>query len=219
MAEQITLRLEHRTVLGKQVKALRRAGITPVHLYGRGIASRSLQAPSSELLKVLARAGRNTPITVTIAGSHTSDLAMVRDVQREPVNRTPLHVDLLRVDLEQLITVEVRLVLKGDSPGARLAGGSVAQRMYYLEVEARPLDLPHQLEVDLAGLAEANSVLRAGDVPLPSNVALVTNPEAIVAAIEVAREEVVEEAAVAEEGAAEPEVIRPARAEEEEEEK
>jgi large subunit ribosomal protein L25 len=145
---------------------------------------------------------------------------MVRDVQREPVNRTPLHVDLLRVDLEQLITVEVRLVLKGDSPGARLAGGSVVQRMYSLEVEARPLDLPHQLEVDLAGLAEANSVLRAGDVPLPSNVALVTNPEAIVAAIEVAREEVVEGAAVAEEAAAaEPEVIRPARAEEEEEEK
>jgi hypothetical protein len=55
-------------------------------------------------------------------------------------------------------------------------------------------------------------------VPLPSNVALVTNPEAIVAAIEVAREEVVEEAPVAEEGAAEPEVIRPARAEEEGEE-
>lgn len=219
MAEQITLRLEPRTVLGKKVKQLRRAGVTPVHLYGPGIPSRPLQGPSADLVRVLARAGRNTPILLTVAGSDTTDLAMVRDIQWEPVRREPLHVDLLRVEATQVISAEVPLVFKGQSPAAQQVNGTVAQRLYRVEVEARPMDLPREIEVDLALLTDPEAALRVGDVALPPNVALLTAPEVIVATIEVARAEEVEVAAEeAAPTAAEPEVIRPTRAEEEAEE-
>lgn len=218
MTEQITLRLEPRTVLGKKVKQLRRAGVTPVHLYGPGIPSQPLQGPSADLVRVLARAGRNTPILLTVAGSNTTDLAMVRNIQWEPVRREPLHVDLLRVEATQIISAEVPLVFKGQSPAAQQVNGMVAQRLYRVEVAARPMDLPRELEVDLTLLTDPEAALRAGDVALPPNVALVTAPEVIVATIEVAREEEApaEEAEeVAAAPSAEPEVIRPTRAEEE----
>ena len=206
MTEQITLRLEPRTVLGKKVKQLRRAGITPVHLYGPGIDSQSLQCPNRELLHVLTRAGRNTPISLAIEGREGEDLALVRHVHREPVRGELLHVDFLRVDVAQRISAEVPLVLVGESEGAREVRGAVVQRLYRLQVEALPLDIPHELEIDASLLTEAESVIRAQDIPLPSNVTLRTDPEAMVAGIEVARvEEAVaeEEAEVQEAGPAE----------------
>ena len=216
MAEQISLRLEPRSVLGKKVKRLREAGVTPVHLYGPGIPSQALQGQRGELVRVLARAGRNVPVALTVPGQREPDLAMVRHIQWDPVRGDLVHVDFLRVEMAQIISAEIPLVFKGESPGARAASGTVVQRLHHVEVEARPLDLPRELEVDLSLLTEPDGMLRVGDVTLPPNVSLVTDPEVIVATIEVARAEVeaaAEEAAQAEE----PEVIRPVREEKEEE--
>lgn len=190
MADQIRLILEPRRVLGKKVKQLRRAGFTPVHLYGPGIDSQSLQCSNRELLATLTRAGRNTPIAISIEGSDDENLALVRDIHWEPVRGDLLHVDFLRVDVAQRISAEVPLTLVGESEGAREARGAVVQRLYSLQIEALPLSIPQEMQVDVSLLNEPESVIRARDIELPADVTLLTDPETMVAGIDVARGQV-----------------------------
>ena len=202
MREQISLELEPRSMLGKKVRRLRREGVTPVHLYGLQKEPLALQCASATLQKVVAEAGRNAPVFVTVRGDSEGQLAFIREIQREPLKGAVLHVDLLRVEMAQRVTAEVPLVLSGESLGARLVGGSVVQALYSVQVEALPLDIPRELEVDLSVMSEPDSVLRSGDLELPANVSLITAADTLVARVEAAR---VEEVAPKEEeeGAAE----------------
>ena len=195
MTDMITLKLQPRSTLGKKVKRLRRAGIVPVHLYGPGIASRSLQCQGPELIKALTKAGRNTPISITIEGEGDEYLAFVREIQWDPIRSTLFHVDFLRAEATQRVSAEVPVVLTGQSPGARESSGTVVQQLRSLTVEALPLGMPQDIRVDLSSLTQPDSVMRAGDIPLPSDTTLLNDPTEVVARIEVARvEAVVEEA-------------------------
>ena len=202
MADRITLTLEPRTTTGKKVKLLRQAGIIPVHLYGSGIDSRTLQCQRPTLIRVLARAGGNTPVTITVEGATDEHLAFVREVQWDPIRGDLVHVDFLRTEATQRISAEVPVTFIGDSPGARLANGSVVQQLRSIVVEALPLDMPGELVVDLALLTEPDSIVRAGDLSLPDGTTLITNADGVVARIEVAR---VEEEVFGEEAPAEAE--------------
>lgn len=200
MADRITLELQPRETLGKKVKRLRQEGIIPVHLYGPGISPKSLQCQSTTLIKAIKEAGGNIPIAVTVEGDKEQHLAFVRELQWDPVKTVLFHVDLLRAEATQRVSADVPVVMVGDSPGARAIGGTVVQQRYAVTIEALPLDMPQSLEVDMASMTEANSVLRVGDIKLPSEATLLTEPDAMVARIEVARAEEAEKEA---EGAAE----------------
>ena len=201
MADRIALVLQPRTTLGKKVKALRRAGTVPVHLYGPAIASRPLQCQSQELIKVVAQAGGHTPISVTVEGEKEEHLAFVREIQWDPIRGNLFHVDLLRAEATQRLSADVPVVMTGKSPGAREVG-TVVQLLYSVTVEALPLDMPPELSVDLSSMVQPDAVVRVGDMAVPSNVSLLTDPEAVVARIELPKE-IEEEAEVVEGKAAE----------------
>ncbi len=90
-----SVQLETRIILGKKVKALRRAGIVPVHLYGRGIESRALQCNARTLLQAISRAGGEygQPLRVAIAGE-SNEYTAAAEIQWEPRTGDVLHVDL-----------------------------------------------------------------------------------------------------------------------------
>ena len=194
MADRITLVLEPRTTTGKKVKRLRQAGTIPVHLYGAGIASRTLQCQRPTLVRVLALAGGNTPVTVTIEGDDDEHLAFVREVQWDPIRGDLVHVDFLRTEATQRVSAEVPITFAGDSPGARLASGIVVQQLRSAVVEALPLDMPAELVVDLSTLTEPDGILRAGDIVMPEDTTLISDADGVVARIEVAAGEVAEAA-------------------------
>ena len=198
MADRISLTLQQRTTIGKKVKRLRRGGTVPVHLYGPGIASRPFQYPSQELMKVLAEAGRNTPVSVSIEGESGEHLTFVREIQWDPINGQIFHVDFLRAEATQRMSAEVPIVLAGDSPGATQASGIVVQLLRSIAVEALPLDMPQDIRIDLSTLTEPDSSIRAGDITLPSGTTLLTDPDALLVRIEIVRPDVAEEAAVEE---------------------
>jgi large subunit ribosomal protein L25 len=204
VADRITLTLEPRTTTGKKVKRLRQAGTIPVHLYGSGIASRTLQCQRPTLVRVLTLAGGNTPVTVTIEGDDDEHLAFVREVQWDPIRGDLVHVDFLRAEATQRVSAEVPITLTGDSPGARLANGIVVQQLRSVVVEALPLDMPAELVVDLAMLTEPDGVVRAGDLVMPEDTTLISDADGVVVRIEVAAAaegpEVREEAPAEEEG-------------------
>ena len=197
MADRITLTLQPRDTIGKKVKALRHAGIVPVHLYGPGITSQPLQCEGQELIRVLTQAGGNTPVSVTVAGKTDEHLAFVRETQWDPIRGELLHVDFLRAEATQRLSAEVPIVLFGESPGARAVFGSVMQQLHSATIEALPLDMPADIRIDLSTLAQPDHVIRTGDIPLPAGATLVNDPEEMVARIEVARAEVEEGAAPA----------------------
>ena len=183
----VQLELQPRELLGKKVGRLRRAGIIPVHLYGPSIEPRALQCAGPQLIQALSRAGASSPINVSIEGESGSHVAFAREIQWDPRRDSVLHVDLMAVDVSRPVTAQVTVTLAGDAPGASRTGGSVIQQLQSVEVSALPLEMPAQIEVDLAVMTDPNSVVRAGDLSLPSGVTLLTDTEEVVSRIDVLR--------------------------------
>ena len=198
--QAIKLELEPREMLGKKVKQLRKAGIIPVHLYGPGVESRPLQCNAPKLIQVLAQSGGNLPIQITVHGEEGDQLAFAREIQWDAKRDDLLHVDLLVAEATRRVSAQVPVVLVGESSGAKMSGGTIMHQLRQIDVEALPLEMPGQFEVDLSVLTEPDGVLRAGDITLPANVTMLTDSEEVMVRIEALRVEV-EEPVEAEEGA------------------
>ncbi|MCH7736409.1 MAG: 50S ribosomal protein L25 [Chloroflexi bacterium] len=186
----VQIELEPRELMGKKVGRLRRAGIVPVHLYGPGMEPRALQCQTSRLIKVLAMAGGATPIHITIQGESGNHLAFAREIQWDPRHDDLLHVDLLAADVSRPVTAQVPLVLIGDSAGARAVSGTVMHQLRTLDIQALPLEMPSQIEVDISVMEEPESVIRVSNIQIPENATLLTDVEELVVRIELPRVEV-----------------------------
>jgi large subunit ribosomal protein L25 len=212
---EITLNTTLRSVVGKQVKALRRAGQVPIVLYGRSIEPMLLQAEAKELMRVLRRAGFSRLISVNTNGD--SRMALAREVQREPVSGALLHLDLLAVSMTESITIEVPVVLEGESPAVRQGLGVVMTGLTEIEIEALPGDLIDRIRIDLSRLKEVGDQITVADLVVPDTITVLSDADEMVARITYATIEKEEEAPAGEE-AAEPEVIAKGKAEEDEDE-
>ena len=179
------LQATQRTVLGKKVKALRRQGATPAHLFGRDLASQALQVASLDLQRLLRTAGRNALVDLTVqeGGKHkdSSYKVMVRDVQHNPVTGEVLHVDLYRVLLTERMEVEVPVVLVGIAPAIDRNQGTLVQSARAIRVEGLPGTLPSVVEVDISGLEEAHQAVHAKDIALPAGTSLASDPDLVIA--------------------------------------
>ena len=199
--DEVRLEADQRVALGKKVGALRRAGITPIHVYGRGEDSLSLQADTYDLVRTLGVVGQTSPLTLTVG--RAEHFVMVQHVHRHPVSERLLHVDLLRVSRSERVHASVPLHFEGESQGAREDGASLSEMVHSIEVEALPTDIPHEFTIDLSLLATPDSVIRAGDIELPPGVTLLSDPTtSIVHVVQHAAEAVEADAEGAEEGAA-----------------
>ena len=187
MPESPNLTLQSRTIFGKAVKNLRRAGFVPVHLYGPGIDPSGLQCAAPELIRVLTESGTNTPINIQIDGEGDIYLAFVREIQWDPVSGNLVHVDFLRAQLDRPVTASVPIVLEGDSPGAKESQGTPVQHLYSIDIEALPLEMPSSVTVDLSTLVNPDSETRARDIVLPPGALLMTDANELVVRIEALR--------------------------------
>ena len=183
MAQMQTLKLLPREVTGKKVKQLRLNGITPVHLYGGAEDSAALQVQSSDLRRLLLNVGGNVPITIEVEGTEGGDICFVREVQRHPVSDEVIHVDFLRVDTDQKVTAEVPIILDGEAPAVRNLGGTLAQPMQSLSVEAFPLDMPASLHVSISSLEGFEDAVRISDLVLGEGVATSVAPSEMIARV------------------------------------
>ena len=179
--DQITVEAQQRTALGKKTGALRRAGITPIHLYGSTMESLTLQADTPSLVHALNDAGFTTPLTVKVGSDE--HFAVVKQIQKHPVTDRVLHVGLFAISRTERIHASVPLLFEGEALAAREEGAQLAEDLHEIMIEAVALEMPHSLTVDLSPLTTLDSVIHAADVSLPLNVTLVTDPTAIVARI------------------------------------
>ena len=217
--EQIELSVQPRSVKGKQVKALRRAGYIPAVLYSRRDEPVILQANGRELMRVLMRAGSSRLIKLSVEGKADSPMALVREVQREPIKGDVLHVDFLGVSMTEKITVEVPIRYEGASPAVTRNEGVLIHSLDEVEIECLPGDLIDGIAIDLSRLEKVGDVIRVSDLTVPATIKILADLEAPVVRVSYLAGEEVEAPAGTEAVAAEPEVIKKGKAEEEEEAK
>lgn len=171
--DSITLNVDVRTTLGKKNRALRRQGITPIHMYGLNKDSVSLQVSDGDLRNALKAAGRTTPVTLKVAGGEET-VTIVREIARHAVDGDIQHVDFQRVDVQQEVETPVPVTLTGqeDAPGTAGGAGVVTQGAFEILVRAKPFDVPNEIVVDCSGLMEIDSAILAGELKLPNGVSL-----------------------------------------------
>lgn len=217
--EKEVLKATKRTVTGKQVRALRRAGQIPAVIYGHHVEPVVISLESHDATLALSRLSSSTLITIDVEGTEYPTL--VREKQRDYIRNVLTHVDFLAVSLKEKLRAEVSIELTGISPAVKDLNAILVNGLTTLTVECLPTDLPEKFVVDISGLAVIGNGIHVRDVPAPENVKIMDDPdEMIVVATAPAKEEVAEVAVVApvegEEG--EPEVIEKGKKEEEEEE-
>lgn len=169
MGDKVTLKLEERTVHGKKVSSLRREGLVPAVVYGPGIEPISVQVANNVLAKAYAQAGKHAPVHLTIGSK--KKIAMIKDIDHDPVKRSIKHVSFHAVKASDPVTAEVPIQLVGEGESeAEKAGLIVLQALDKIEVKALPMDLPDAVEVSIVHLKEAGEKVTLADAKLPEGV-------------------------------------------------
>jgi large subunit ribosomal protein L25 len=193
-SKQLELTAQRRTVQGKQVNQLRREGWVPGVMYGHGFEPVSLQFEERKLGRLLAHVSGSQLISVQVADQKEPEMALLRDVQRDVIKGTILHVDFYRVQMTERLTAEIPLAIVGESPVIRQHEGILLQGISAIEVECLPGDLVDEIAVDLSDLKEIGQGVYVRDLAIPSGIDVLTDPdEMIVRIVALAEEEVIEE--------------------------
>lgn len=218
MADRIKLELESRSLTGKKVNRLRREGLLPATVYGKGVGPFTVQLNGRTFSDAYRRAGKTSLVDITIPGQQAQS-AFIHSIQRHPVTRSILHADFLVVDLLIEITVDVPIHVVGESELVNRGDAILNQPLTALSVRALPTDLPHAIEVDISGLDSIDKTIHVRDIPPLAKGMILTPEDELIVSLTPARVEEEEEVAVEEEAeAAEPELVREQREEEEGEE-
>ncbi len=193
--EKVVLKAEKRNVVGKQVKALRRAGKLPGVIYGRHVEpiAISLEAHSTGL--AMTKLTSSSLVTIKLDG--TEYPALVRDRQRDYIKGNLTHVDFLAVDLNEKIRTMVGLHFIGVSSAVKDYNGVLVHNLEQLEVECLPTDLPERIDIDISVLKQIGDGIRVHDIAISDKVTILTDGDEMVAVVTLAKEEATEDATVA----------------------
>jgi large subunit ribosomal protein L25 len=184
--ERVALNAQQREGQGKgEARALRRAGLVPAIVYGRGLESRAVAVESNALTAALhTQAGLNVLIDLSVANGGAAvepTTVIVKATQRDIFRHNLIHVDFHAISLTDTIEMHVPVILTGTAKGVA-EGGVVEQHLRDVLVECLPTQVPDRIEVDVTELLVGRS-LHASDLVVPEGVKLVTAPEQVVVAV------------------------------------
>jgi large subunit ribosomal protein L25 len=181
--ERVHLEVQERERRGtRESRRLRREGMIPGVLYGRGNKPHAICVPERELRRVLTgTAGLHAILDVVLAGQSSTHSSILKDYQVDPIRGKIEHFDLQEVRLDQAIQTSVVVELVGESAGTK-AGGALSQVMREVRVEALPLEVPERLELDVSAM-EIGDTLRLSDLRTPEGVTLLDDPDTVLATV------------------------------------
>jgi len=176
--------------ISKNTNTLRREGVIPAVIYGRGEDSTPIALNRKEFDKVFKKAGEST--VIKLSGLGTDKDVLIHDVDTHPVTGETLHADFYAIQKGQKVTVSVPLEFEGVSPAVKDLGGILTKVMHELEVECEPSKLPHAITVDISKLVTLEDQLKIADLGLPADIIPSEEAEEVVAMISVAQDEPVD---------------------------
>ena len=181
-SDRITLEVAEREpdqVGSRRVRRLRKEGMVPGVLYGKGHARAILVGERALRVALTGPSGLHGIVDVVIEGQTTPHHAVLKDYQRHPIRGTITHVDFHEVRLDRPIQATVNVQFIGESPGAK-QGGVVQQVTRELRVEGLPTAIPEHIEADISAL-ELGSTVRIADLEAIEGVAYLDDPETVLA--------------------------------------
>ncbi len=207
----LNLNAEPRTLVGRQVRQLRRNGLVPVVVYGRVDKPVNLQIDSVNLEKALHHGGMSQLVRVAVSDGQQHNV-LIRDIQRDPVTAKLVHADFYAVSMTETQEADVAIVGVG-KPKVMAGNELILQNLDTITVEALPADIPASIEVDLTLLTHESPIL-VSSIVVPAGVAVLADPDEVVFSIVASRVDAEEEAAedaleygLGDDDSAEPEVI------------
>lgn len=212
-----------RTGTGKGVaRKMRAAGQIPGIIYGHAREPQALAINTRDFEKLLEHISAESTVIELAVGGKTSR-TLIREIQRHPFKREYLHVDFQELVAGETVFVRIPIVLVGIPEGVRLEGGVMDQTLRDLEIEVDPVNMPNHIDVNVENMKIGESV-HVSDLTLPAGVTALTEGDTTIVVVSAPRAVIEEAAAPAAEGAevapaAEPEVIRAKKTDEETEEK
>ncbi|NDC80055.1 MAG: 50S ribosomal protein L25 [Verrucomicrobia bacterium] len=210
MSKRLGIKAKVRSEIGgRRPRRIRASGRVPAILYGSGTAQ-PLELNGREIAEALhGSSSESVLVDLTVeaeGGATTKKMALIREVQHDPLRDTIEHVDFHQVEENKKLRVEVPVHEIGEAVGVRTGGGILDHALRTLRVECLPKDLPERIDVDVSAL-EVGQSIHVGEVKLPAGVTVLNAKELPVFMVLLPTVE--EEVKPAAEGAAtEPEVIR-----------
>ncbi|WBU38016.1 50S ribosomal protein L25/general stress protein Ctc [Homoserinibacter sp. YIM 151385] len=172
MADENTLKAELRTEFGKgAARRIRADNKIPAVIYGHGTEPQHVTLPGHEVMLIIRKA--NAVLDLDIAGK--SQLALVKDVQKDPVRQIIEHLDLIVVRKGEKVTVDVPVHVTGEPAGDAIYTVDTAT----ITVEAEATHIPESFSVSVEGLEEGTQIL-ASEVELPKGTTLIADPETLI---------------------------------------
>ncbi|HEY3056255.1 MAG TPA: 50S ribosomal protein L25 [Thermoanaerobaculia bacterium] len=220
MAE-VTLEVSRREGTGKELaKKLRAQGQVPAVVYGGHREPVAITVDRKAVSDLVQKSdhGIRSIFLLKMSGTDQQRHAMIKDMQIHPISRKLIHIDFVRVMMDEKVRLTVPVHLNGISIGVK-EGGVLDWQIRDLHIECLPNAIPDSIEVNIEEVG-MHQYLRVSDLKVPDGVKVLEDPERVVVGVTHARAEIVEEvAAPVEEGAvpAEPEVIKKGKVEETEE--
>lgn len=185
------LNAEARTVLGKKVKKLRREGLLPANVYGKGLSSKSLQVKIADFQTVFKQVGETGLVELKADGQ--THPVLIKNLQMDYSTNTPLHADFYQVNLKEKVKTMVPVELVGEAKAVTEKIGVMLQTLSEVEVEALPDRIPEHIEADVEALAEIGAGITVGELKIEEGVVILTDAGVTIARIaELAKEEPVE---------------------------
>ncbi len=175
----LSLSAKIRKDLGKKVKALRKKGILPGVLYGPKIKSLSLELDLKKFEMIYKEAGESSLVALETDGKKF--LVLIHDVERDPIEDKPIHVDFYQPDLEKEVEARVPIIFEGEAPAIKDLGGTLVKNISEAEVKALPQKLPKEIKVDVGGLKTFEDHILIKDLVLSGGVKILKEPDEVVA--------------------------------------
>ncbi len=166
------MNIELRTKTGTGVsRRLRMADMVPGVVYGKGLDPITVSIKVRDLQEAISGAGgQNNLITLIGGGSLDQNIAIVADIQRDPIKRTFKHVDLHRINPNEKLRVTVPVVLTGTAIGVK-EGGLLDLAHHQLHIECLPGNIPDSITIDVSDLKIAHSI-HVSEIPLPEGIVI-----------------------------------------------
>lgn len=186
--EEIIIKAEKRTIKGKQVSQLRRAGILPGVIYGHKVETQAIQMDRHSVSLQMSNITPTTLVTIDVSGDKVK--AFVRDRQRDVMHGYLTHLDFLAVSMTEKMRAAVSLELTGEAPVLDNPIYLLNHSLNEIEIECFPQDMPERVMVDVSGIKTAEDVITIADLNLGENVTILTDyAEVIVSVGYIAAEE------------------------------
>jgi large subunit ribosomal protein L25 len=180
--EKNEIKAEIRTLLGRKVKKIRKEGLIPSTIYGKGMESISIQIDNKAFLKIFAEVGESGLVNLLIGDKKYA--VLFKNPQYEPITSDCTHIDCHKVNLKEKIKATIAVELTGESDMVK-AGNILIEITNEIEVEALPNDLPENFTIDISTLTEVDQMITVADLEVDkSKVEILTPGDTAIVKIE-----------------------------------